>query len=42
MCKKIFKKNKSNLKIDNLVCDLNRLFKNYNNDITNILEQKKH
>ena len=40
MCKKIFEKNKSNLKIDNLVCDLNNLFKNHNNDITNLLEQK--
>jgi hypothetical protein len=33
MYKNIFEKNKYNLKIDNLVCDLNSLFKNHNDEI---------
>ena len=40
MYKNISEKNKFNLKIDNLVCDLNSLFKNHNDDILNLLEQK--
>lgn len=36
----MFEKNKYNLKIDNLVCDLNSLFKNHNDEITNLLELK--
>ena len=38
--KKILNKNNFNLKINDLVCDLNSLFKNHNEDITNLLGEK--
>jgi hypothetical protein len=40
MMKKILNKNNFNLKINDLVCDLNSLFKNHNEDITNLLGEK--